>query len=68
MVPRWETEITWFDRLLGRIGRRYWISRIDFVIREAKQVGAVNSWLQHELDHRLKIEPDRKWASNNDRG
>ncbi len=50
-------------RLLGSLGRRYWIARIDYVLSEAKQAGRINNDLLHELDGRLKYYPDRRWES-----
>jgi hypothetical protein len=52
-----------FLSILGWIGRRYWISRIDSVLRRAKQDGRLNSWLLHELDGKLKYgDPLRPWS------
>lgn len=58
----WERRrTTWWTRLLGRLGRRYWVSRIDYVLSEAKQAGRINNDLLHELDGRLKYYPGRSW-------
>lgn len=42
------------NRLLGRIGRRFWVHRIDRVLARAKEHGEIDSWLWHSLDHALK--------------
>lgn len=55
--------MNWLDRLLGRIGHKYWIRRIDRVLGAAKEAGYLNSRMLHELDHRLKYEPGRPWGN-----
>lgn len=53
---------SWFARFLARLSRRYWVSRIDLVLSEARQAGLLSSHVLHELDHRLKYEPLRRHA------
>lgn len=55
------TKETWFARLLGRLGRRFWVRRIDRVLSRAKEEGVISSWLLHELDGRLKYTGDANW-------
>ena len=55
--------------ILGRIGRRFWISRIDRVLRRAKHDGLIGNWLLHELDGKLKYgDPDRPWSPRQESG
>jgi hypothetical protein len=52
---------TWFSSMLGRIGRRFWVRRIDRVLGRAAEQGVISSWLLHELDGRLKYTGDAYW-------
>jgi len=45
-------------RILARLGRRYWVSRIDKVLSEAKQSGRLDNDCLHELDARMKYTPN----------
>jgi hypothetical protein len=49
-----ELKFTKWQTLLGRIGRRYWIARIDRALSRAWEQGLIDSWLVHELDGRMK--------------
>jgi hypothetical protein len=51
---------SWFTRFLARLSRRYWVSRIDLVLSEAKEAGLLSNWTLHELDHRMKYDPLRR--------
>lgn len=55
--------MNWFWRLLGRLGRRYWVARISKAIDRGYEDGIYNSRLLHALDHRLKYDPNpgRSW-------
>lgn len=53
------------ERLVWWLARRYFLRRIDAVLSRAHARGAINSWLLHELDHRLKYEPGRPWEHAN---
>jgi hypothetical protein len=54
----------WLHRLLGRIGRRYWLERIDRALHRAHEQGLIDSWLLHEIDHRIKYaaRPDAAYS------
>lgn len=43
------------------VAHAYWRGRISRVLRRAYEVHAIDSWLLHELDHRLKYEPALRW-------
>jgi hypothetical protein len=46
----------WWMALMGRLGRRYWLRRIDLALLGAYRERKIDSELLHELDHRLKYE------------
>ena len=48
--------------------KRVYIStdNIDKVLLGGYNAGIIDSWLLHELDHRLKYEPDRPWTKEHD--
>jgi hypothetical protein len=52
---------TWLARLAMRIGRRFWLRRVSAVLGQAYGKGLIDSWTLHELDARLKYNPDRDW-------
>lgn len=60
-----------FSRLLGRIGRRYWVRRVSLALGRAREQGLIDSWMEHELDARIKgyagIAADARYPSRNAR-
>lgn len=54
-------KLGWFWRLLGRLGRRYWVARIDQVLGEAYHHECLISGKQRDiLDGRLKYSPNAR--------
>lgn len=51
----------WFWRFLGRLGRRYWVARIDQVLSEAYHHELLINGAQRDLfDGRLKYSPNAR--------
>jgi hypothetical protein len=42
------------DRVLGAIGRRYWIRRIDAALQAAYRAGHIDTYTLHEIDGHAK--------------
>lgn len=50
-----------FTRFVLRITRRFWLPRVDRVLNRAYEHGLLSSYSLHEIDHRIKYEPNRPW-------
>jgi hypothetical protein len=46
------------QRIAGRIGRRYWLKRIDGALSGAYRAGLIDSWVLHAIDAKAKYHPD----------
>jgi hypothetical protein len=57
----WERGLSWWQRLFGQLGWRYWVARCNYVLHEAKQAGLINNDTRHHLDHRLKYDPNLRY-------
>jgi hypothetical protein len=46
------------EKILGRLGRRYWLKRIDAALSAAYRAGHIDTYTLHEIDGHAKYRPE----------
>lgn len=59
MEKQLRSKVNWLVRLMGLLGRKYWVRRIHHELSLAFQEGRISSETLHILDHRMKYAPTK---------